>query len=71
MPVVLRWKILDELANKVPVISQRDFLKENLILPLMLFLKSKKVSIITKLLVIQSMDWHLPQTAKDAIGYFR
>ena len=41
MPVVLRWKILDELANKVPVISQEDFLKRKFDITLDAVFKSK------------------------------
>ena len=42
MPVVLRWKILDELANKVPVISQEDFLKRKFDITLDAVFESKE-----------------------------
>ena len=72
MPVVLMWKILDELANKVPVISQEDFLKRKFDITLDAVFESKK-SFNNYETIGDSKHGlaYLPQTAKDAIGYFR
>jgi len=72
MPVVLRWKILDELVNQVPVISEKEYLLTKFDLTLDATFESK-----TNLKKLKSIGdskhglAYLPQTAKDAVGYFK
>ena len=72
MPVVLRWKILDELANQVPVISEKDFLKREFDIALDAMFKSK-VNFQNLETIGDSKHGlaYLPQTAKDAVSYFK
>ena len=72
MPVVLRWKILDELANQVPVISEKDFSKREFDIALDAVFKSK--ANFQNLETIGDSKHglaYLPQTAKDAVSYFK
>ena len=72
MPVVLRWRILDELANQVPVISEKDFSKREFDIALDAMFKSK--ANFQNLETIGDSKHglaYLPQTAKDAVSYFK
>ena len=72
MPVVLRWKILDEIANQVPVISEKDYLLKKFDITLDATFESK--ANLKKLKTIGDSKHglaYLPQTAKDAVGYFK
>ena len=72
MPVVLRWKILDELANQVPVISQEDYLSRKFDITLDAVFESKP-NLKNYETIGDSKHGlaYLPQTAKDAVGYFK
>ena len=72
MPVVLRWKILDELANQVPVISENEFSKKEFDIALDAVFKSN--ANFQNLETIGDSKHglaYLPQTAKDAVSYFK
>ena len=72
MPVVLRWRILDELANQVPVISEKDYLSKKFDITLDATFESKPN--LKKLESIGDSKHglaYLPQTARDAVGYFK
>jgi len=72
MPVVLRWKVLDELANQVPVISEKEYLERKFDITFDAIFKSK-----TSFKKFDSIGdskhglAYLPQTAKDAVKYFK
>jgi len=72
MPVVLRWKILDELANQVPVISEKEYLEREFDITLDATFKSR-VNLNNLETIGDSKHGlaYLPQTAKDAVGYFK
>ena len=72
MPVVLRWKILDELVNQVPIISEKEYFLAKFDLTLDATYESK--TNLKKLEAIGDSKHglaYLPQTAKDAVGYFK
>ena len=72
MPVVLRWKVLDELANQVPVISEKEYLERKFDITFDAIFKSK--TNFDKFDNIGDSKHglaYLPQTAKDAVQYFK
>ena len=72
MPVVLRWKILDELANQVSVISEKDYLGREFDITLDATFESK--TNFNKFETIGDSKHglaYIPQTAKDAVRYFK
>ena len=72
MPVVLRWKVLDELENQVPIISENAYLEKKFDITLDSVFESN--SDIKELETIGDSKHglaYIPQTAKDAVGFFK
>ena len=72
MPVVLRWKVLDELENQVPIISENAYFEKKFDITLDSVFESN--SDIKELETIGDSKHglaYIPQTAKDAVGFFK
>tara|TARA_Y100001935_G_C17299984_1_gene508619 strand:+ start:1 stop:786 length:786 start_codon:yes stop_codon:yes gene_type:complete len=72
MPVVLRWKILDELKNQVPIISENTYFEKKFDITIDAIFDSN--SDFKKLKTIGDSKHglaYIPQTAIDAVGYFK
>ena len=72
MPVVLRWKVLDDLNSQVPIISENDYLQRNFDITLNAnFLARKNLSYTNVIGDSKHGLAYLPQTAIDAVGFFK
>ena len=72
MPVVLRWKVLDDISNQVPIISETDYLQRDFDITLDTnFLARKNLSSINVIGDSKHGLAYLPQTARDAVGFFK
>ena len=72
MPVVLRWKVLDELEDQVPIISENAYFEKKFDITLDSVFESN--SDIKELETIGDSKHglaYIPQTAKDAVGFFK
>ena len=71
MPVVLRWKVLDDINNQVPIISETEYLQREFDIALDTnFLARKNLSSTNVIGDSKHGLAYLPQTAQDAIGFF-
>ena len=72
MPVVLRWKVLDDINNQVPIISETEYLQREFDIALDTnFLARKNLSSVNVIGDSKHGLAYLPQTAQDAIGFFK
>ena len=72
MPVVLRWKVLDDLEHQVPIISEKDYIRRDFDITLDTnFLARKNLSSINVIGDSKHGLAYLPQAAKDAVGFFK
>ena len=72
MPVVLRWKVLDDINNQVPIISETEYLQREFDIALDTnFLARKNLSNTNVIGDSKHGLAYLPQTAQDAIGFFK
>ena len=72
MPVVLRWKVLDDINNQVPIISETEYLHREFDIALDTnFLARKNLSSLNVIGDSKHGLAYLPQTAQDAIGFFK
>jgi len=72
MPVVLRWKVLDDLEHQVPIISEKDYIQRDFDITLDTnFLARKNLSSINVIGDSKHGLAYLPQAAKDAVGFFK
>jgi len=72
MPVVLRWKVLDELADHVPVISEKEYVDREFDITFDAMFESK--TNLSKFDTIGDSKHglaYIPQTTKDAVKYFK
>ena len=72
MPVVLRWKVLDDINNQVPIIPETEYLQREFDIALDTnFLARKNLSSTNVIGDSKHGLAYLPQTAQDAIGFFK
>ena len=72
MPVVLRWKVLDDIHNQVPIISEIEYSQREFDIVLDAnFLARKNLSSVNVIGDSKHGLAYLPQTAQDAIGFFK
>ena len=72
MPVVLRWKVLDDLSNQVPIISENDYFQKEFDISLDAnFLARKNLNNIRVIGDSKHGLAYLPRTAQDAMRFFK
>ena len=72
MPVVLRWKVLDDINDQVPIISETKFSERKFDITLDAnFLPRDDLSSANIIGDSKHGLAYLPQTAQDAIGFFK
>ena len=70
MPVVLRWKIIDDIKGKISIIELANYSKSNFDLNLMAEFKSKSSNANYKIGDAFRGLSYIPQATKDAVNFF-
>ena len=70
MPVVLRWKIIDDIKDKISIIELADYSKNNFDLNLTAEFKSKNSNANYKIGDSDRGLSYIPQATKDAANFF-